>query len=403
MMRAVHPLRTHAFTLGAVAFVLVMLDGYDLLMISFVAPLVADELRLSARELGALFASGLAGSMLGSMVLGATADRIGRRVVLVGSLAAAGLATLACSQVSSAQTLVVMRFLSGMALGGALTSVIPLAAESFAEDRRDSGVTAMFVGYPLGGVIGGAITTALLYLGWRAEFMGAGVLTLAAAPAGLLFRETVPSAHTDRGPTRRFGFHRLLLGLFTNGRAAPTSLAAAGIFCLLFVAYLLNSWTPVLSKAAGLGTSTAALSAVVLNLGGVLGALASIKLARRFGLLRVMVIMLACGSVVVALLGYAFASAPTLLAAVFIAGVLIIGGQLNCPAIYVRLYPQSMRAAGVGLQLSAGRFGSIVGPLAAGELLAARAPGTVVFQVAAAACAVAALCYGLVAGLGAKQ
>jgi AAHS family 4-hydroxybenzoate transporter-like MFS transporter len=321
----------------------------------------------------------------------------------VGSLAAAGLATLGCSQVSSVQTLIIMRFVSGMALGGALASVIPLAAESFPEDRRDSSVTAMFVGYPLGGVIGGAITTALLYLGWRAAFIGAGVLTLAAAPAGLLFRETLPSAHADRGPTRGVGSHRLLLELFANGRAAATLLAAAGIFCLLFVSYLFNSWTPILSKAAGLRASTAALSAVVLNLGGVLGALASIWFARRFGLLRVMVIMLACGSVVAALLGHAFGSAPTLLAAIFIAGVLIIGGQLNGPAIYVRLYPQSMRAAGVGLQLSAGRLGSIVGPLAAGELLAARAPGTVVFQVAAAACALAALCYGLVGRLEPRQ
>ena len=397
------PAPMRSSTLTAIAFALVMLDGYDMLLVSFVAPLVAEELRFDARELGTLFASGLAGSMLGSMVLGAVADRFGRRPVLIGSMVAAGLATLACSQAAGSQAFVLMRFVSGMALGGALAAVIPLAAESFPQERRSARVTAMFVGYPLGAVIGGAITTALLHFGWRNQFIGAGILTLMAAPAGLMFRETLATAHAHGHTGREAGFRRTLLQLFANGRAVPTLLAAVGIFCLLFVAYLLNSWMPMLSKTAGLGTRIAALSAVVVNLGGVAGALLSIQLARRFGLLRVMVTMFALGSVAVAALGAAFVSPPVLLIAAFVAGGLVIGGQLNCPAVFVRLYPESMRAAGVGLQLAAGRVGSIVGPLAAGQLLAARAEGALVFQIAGAACAVAAVCYALVGALGPKQ
>ena len=77
--------RVDASTLTAVSLMLVMLDGYDMLIVSFVAPLVAEEFRMPARELGTLFASGLAGSMLGSTVFGAIADRFGRRPILVGS------------------------------------------------------------------------------------------------------------------------------------------------------------------------------------------------------------------------------------------------------------------------------------------------------------------------------
>jgi MFS family permease len=196
---------------------------------------------------------------------------------------------------------------------------------------------------------------------------------------------------------------RILPQLFANGLAAPALFAALGIFCLLFVAYFLNSWMPVLARTAGLGTRVAASSAVVVNLGGVAGALLSIQLARRFGLLRVMVAMFALGSVAVAALGAAFVSPLILWAAAFLAGFLVIGGQLNCPAVFVRLYPTSIRAAGVGLQLAAGRLGSIVGPLAAGQLLAARTEGALVFQVAGAACALATVCYALVGALGPKQ
>jgi len=382
-------------TLTAIAFALVMLDGYDMLILSFVGPLVAEAFRLNAHQLGTLFAASFAGSMLGSLVFGAVADRFGRRWVLVGTMFAGGLATLACSQASSWVFFAITRFVSGMALGGALAAVIPLVAESFDKAKRSGHVTAMFVGYPLGAVVGGAITTALLQSGWRNPFIGAGVLTLVAAPAGLLFRETLAM---DRPKTTAPGARQpgTLLQLFANGRAAPTLFAALGIFCLLCVAYLLNSWTPMLARSAGLGTRIAALSAVAINLGGVAGALLSIEFARRFGLLRVMVIMFALGSVAVAALGASFASPVALLSAAFIAGVLIIGGQLNCPAAFVRLYPESMRAAGVGLQLTAGRFGSIVGPLAAGQLLTARADGTFLYLAAGAACLVAAVCYALV-------
>jgi AAHS family 4-hydroxybenzoate transporter-like MFS transporter len=391
----------HAARLTAVSFVLVMLDGYDMLIMSFLAPLVGEELRLDARQLGTLFAAGLAGSMLGSALFGAIADRFGRRPILVGSVAAAGLATIACSQAADSQTFVLMRFLSGVALGGALASVIPLAAESFPKERRSAWVTAMFVGYPLGAVVGGALTAAFLDFGWRHLFIGAGVLTLMAAPSGLMFRETL-AVGDPHGHTRSTGFFRTLLQPFANGRAAPTLLAAAGIFSLLFVAYLLNSWLPMLSKSAGLGTRTGALSAVVLNLGGVLGALLSIGFVHRFGLLRVMVAMLALGSVVVAMLNTAFASSPLLLSATFIAGALVIGGQLNCPALFVRLYPESTRAAGVGLQLAAGRLGSIAGPLAAGQLLAAHPESPLVFPTAAAVCGFATLCFALVGARSAQ-
>jgi MFS family permease len=84
-----------------------------------------------------------------------------------------------------------------------------------------------------------------------------------------------------------------------------------------------------------------------------------------------MTLMVAGGSLAVALLGYLYGSGGALYSGLAVIGLLVIGGQQNAPAISVQLYPQRMRSAGVGWQFAAGRFGSILGPIIGGRLLAA--------------------------------
>jgi hypothetical protein len=43
-----------------VSFVLVMIDGYDLFIVSFLAPLIAKDLHLNFVNIGTVFAAGLA-------------------------------------------------------------------------------------------------------------------------------------------------------------------------------------------------------------------------------------------------------------------------------------------------------------------------------------------------------
>src|ERR1700684_1850867 len=85
------------WALLGVSFALVMIDGYDLFIVSFIAPLIANDFHLNFLSIGAVFAAGLAGSMVGGLVLGHIADRAGRRPTVLVSLATAGVATLLCS------------------------------------------------------------------------------------------------------------------------------------------------------------------------------------------------------------------------------------------------------------------------------------------------------------------
>jgi AAHS family 4-hydroxybenzoate transporter-like MFS transporter len=354
-----------------VSFVLVMADGYDLFIVSFLAPLIAKDLHLSVVNIGTVFAAGLAGSMVGGLLLGHIADRVGRRPTLLVSLATAGVATLLCSQAHSLGAFTALRFLTGLALGGLLAATVPLVAEHFPPQRRSGAVTLMFIGYPLGAVVGGAITALLIAHGWRNLFLGAGVVTLLLVPIGLFLRETLDASDDSGRDSPRQPWRAPFIVLFTEGRCWATVTASFAIFCLLLVTYLLNSWTPLIAARSGFSPERAAWCGVLLNLGGVIGALTSTLLVARFGVFKVMTLMVASGSLAVASLGYLYGSGGALFSGLAVIGLLVIGGQQNAPAISVQLYPRRMRSAGVGWQFAAGRFGSILGPLIGGRLLAA--------------------------------
>jgi AAHS family 4-hydroxybenzoate transporter-like MFS transporter len=379
-----------------ISFVLVMIDGYDLFMVSFLAPLIAKDLHLDLVSIGSVFAAGLGGSMAGGLLLGSMADRIGRRPMMLVSLALAGVATLLCSHAHSFRAFAGLRFLTGFALGGLLAAIVPLLAEHFTLEKRSAAVTRMFIGYPLGAVVGGAITAVLISHGWRILFLGAGVVTLLLLPIGLLLRETsYPADSPGHEPHRRLRKWSFI-DLFTEGRFWVTVIASLAIFCLLLVTYLLNSWTPLIAARSGFGPETAVWCGVLLNLGGVIGALTSTSLVARFGVFKVVTVMVASGSIAVGLLGYLYGSVGALYSGLAVVGLLVIGGQQNSPAISVRLYPQRMRSAGVGWQFAAGRFGSILGPMMGGRLLSANVSVQLLFVLVAIPALVSAGAYAVV-------
>jgi AAHS family 4-hydroxybenzoate transporter-like MFS transporter len=371
------------WALLGISFALVMIDGYDLFIVSFVAPLIARDLHLSLVNIGTIFAAGLAGSVLGGLLLGHIADRVGRRPSLLVSLATTGVATLLCSQAHSFGAFAALRFLTGLALGGLLAAIVPLVAEHFPSQQRSSAVTVMFIGYPLGAVIGGAITALLIAYGWRSLFLGAGVVTLLLVPVALRLQETLYASDDPIDNSHRKLQRGSFMDLFTEGRFWTTVIASLAIFCLLLVTYLLNSWTPLIAARSGFSPQTAAWCGVLLNLGGVIGALTSTLLVARFGVFKVVTLMVASGSLAVALLGYLYGSVGALYSGLGVIGLLVIGGQQNVPAISVQLYPRRMRSTGVGWQFAAGRFGSILGPIIGAQLLAANVSVQLLFMLIA--------------------
>jgi len=368
-----------------------MVDGYDTLMLSFIAPLISKDWALAPGAFGAIFASSYAGAALGATTIGWAADRFGRKAMLLTSLAIAAVFSVASAWASGPSQLMLLRAFAGIGLGGAIPTMSALAAMHAAPGRRSATVTRMFLGYPVGAMMGGAITAAvMLSIGWRGVLLAGGICASLLVP--LVAFGITESATPDSQAIVRVQSQHPLAELVSDGRGLGTVLLCAAVFLVLLVSYFLVSWTPTVLVLNGTSPQRSALAGVVLNLGGLVGGLILSWLVGRRSPLVPIAGCLGAGALLITLLGQGVLAAESAtVAVVFVVGILVIGAQLSFPALSVHFYPPTVSATGVGLSMACGRLGSIAGPLVGGYLLAAGTGWNWLFLLAALPAAVAAL------------
>src|SRR3954452_25069042 len=166
-------------TCAAVLF----LDGFDTQAIGYVAPALAKEWGLSKAALGPVFSAGLFGLMIGALVFGPLADRIGRRKIIIFSTLAFGVGTLVTAFINDVNTLLLIRFLTGLGLGGAMPNAVAMTSEFSPHRRRATMVMIMFCGFSIGAALGGLLAAALIpQFGWRSVFVVGGAAPLLLVP-----------------------------------------------------------------------------------------------------------------------------------------------------------------------------------------------------------------------------
>ena len=159
-------------------FMLNMLDGTDLLIMSFVAPVLAQNWAVSPENLGVLFSASLAGMAVGCLAVAPLADRFGRRAMIV-----AALATVAAAMVTSAYTrdvpqLMLARLFVGIGVGTIGVSMTALAAEYAPERHANFAVGFVQAGWPFGSILTAIVAARLLPVdGWQVLFIGVGALS----------------------------------------------------------------------------------------------------------------------------------------------------------------------------------------------------------------------------------
>ena len=399
----------------ALCFVVVALDGFDVAIIGHIAPALRAEWALGVQSLGTLFAAGLFGLMVGSFVVGPLADRFGRRTMLVTSVVCFGAACAVSALSTNITSLVWLRFLTGLGLGGAMPTAITLTSEFSPTARQSSLVTLMFCGFTLGSALGGLVAAQVVTAyGWRPLLVGGGLMPVLLAPVlwgslpesvrYLMARNASPAK--VRAVMQRV-YPDVLIGVSDNGHREPPSspvrnLFGGGLlpgtlllwlsfFMSLLVVYLLSNWMPTLIQRSGLSLRGASMITATFQIGGTLGAIALGRLMDRFNPHRTLAIAYLVAAVFVVLTG-ATASMPWLMAAaVFGAGFCVSGSQVGANALAAAYYPTACRATGVSWALGVGRSGSIVGSLLGGTLLSQGWALEIVYGVVAIPALISAL------------
>ena len=407
------------------------LDGFDTQAIGYVAPALAGEWGLTKAALGPVFSAGLFGLMIGALLFGSLADRIGRRKIIIFSTLAFGIGTFATAFIADVNSLLAIRFLTGLGLGGAMPNVIAMTSEFNPRRRRATMVMIMFCGFSVGAALGGLLAAALIpQFGWRSVFIVGGAVPLLLVPilAHLLPESVRFLVLTGRAPQRiaellgwispkasfapatRFVVHEPelpgipLLHLFRGGRALVTLLLWVVFFMSLLDLYFLSNWLPTVLNDLGASVSEAAVIGSMLQVGGIVGTFALGSIIDRFSF-RALALVYFIAVFAVGAIGYLGHSATLVTLAIFAAGFCIVGGQIAANALAAAFYPTAVRATGVGWALGIGRIGSIVGPLVGGALLSMKWSAAEVFMTAACAAlcaAMAAFSLSRLTGIGGK-
>lgn len=159
-----------------------LLEGLDAQNIGFVAPAIIHEWRLPVHNFTPVFMSGLFGLLIGCLFIAPLADKVGRKMILLGSVASFALFSLISAGATSLEALSILRFLTGIGIGGGMANAIALTSEYFPEHRRAGMTVIMFVGFSLGASLGGFLSAYLIpHFGWQSVFLAGGILPLALA------------------------------------------------------------------------------------------------------------------------------------------------------------------------------------------------------------------------------
>jgi AAHS family 3-hydroxyphenylpropionic acid transporter len=345
-------------------FLVAVLEGYDIQAIGVAAPRLAPALGLQPEELGLIFSISNIGLVIGALVGGWLADRLGRRTVLVGAVVTFGVFTIATLFVGGFIDLFAVRLLTGFGLGAALPNMMALAAEISTQEKRGSTTTMMFCGMPLGGGSSAWFVSMIDVDEWKVVFLVGGVLPLLLVP---LLHFYLPNLRvTAAQAVERIG---IIQGLFGDGRAIPTILLAIVYFPTLLILYLLLNWLPTLMMANGLPKSLGSQVSLAFNIGGIIGALLLGWILDRFGFRWPATI---CYVVLIAAMLALSGATEATQAIVFtcLAGIGLLGAQYGLYGVAVSYYPDQVKGLGSGYVVGIGRLGSIVGPMIAGIWLA---------------------------------
>jgi AAHS family 4-hydroxybenzoate transporter-like MFS transporter len=396
-------------------------DGYDLNSVAWAVPSLIHEWQLPPSMFTMAFLWSSVGIMTGALSAGPIGDRFGRRPLLLVSLTIFGLASLLSASAPSLTILAVLRFFTGLGIGGGFAGAAALTGDYTPHRLRATMIMVTFTGAPLGGFVGGQIVALLLAkFGWPMIFLLGGAFPLLLVVVLALWLPESPrflAAKGDLSPRHTALLQRLDIDpaqghavdiarsnpiwmVFGQGYALQTTLLWIIYFCSLLNLFLFAYWMPTVLTMIGMTPGQAVFASSLRDGGAIFVALYLGIAIDRIGPERTLALHYALGAVFIAMI--AMVSMPYLAMCLVsaLAGMTIIGSQTGLNGACGKLYPARMRTSGLGWALGIGRLGAIVAPVLGGFLLARGLPPTEIFLVASVFALIAGLATALLAFRG---
>jgi AAHS family benzoate transporter-like MFS transporter len=374
--------------------VLMLFDGFDLVIYGAVIPSIMEGWEISSVEAGMYGSYALFGMMFGALLFGTLADKLGRKKIILICVTIFSLFMLLSGLAPTPGIFGLFRLITGLGLGGMMPNVIGLISEYSPEGLRSRMIATIMVGYSVGGVLAALLGMFMIAkLGWESVFFF-GALPLLFVPilikslpdsVGTLIARNgekeiqkilvqldasyKPSENEEFVLNKPKGTTSPVKNLFTKKRALLTVLIWITYGMSLLMLYGLNTWLPKFMNEAGFPLGSSLSFLLALNLGATVGSVLMGWVADRWGVGKALILFFLIAFGTITSLGYA-TNMILLYMLVSIAGAATVGTQNLTHSYTSQFYPLPMRSTALGWALGVGRIGAILGPTLGGILLA---------------------------------
>ena len=373
-------------------FIILMFEGYDVVIYGATIPFLKEEWGISDLTAGSIGSYTTIGTAIGAVVFGLYSERLGRKRVIIFTTLLFSVFTMLSGLAPNVVVFTICRVIAGLGFGGAMPNIASLISEYAPLKYRAAIISFIFCGYSVGAMSASFIGRALLpEFGWQPIYwIGAIPLLFIPILLKVLPESTVyllqkkqhaqiaaaaekiePGAakdfqYTDQQPAK--GQKSPVRALFQKRFAVTTMMFWLSCFCTFILMYSLNTWLPTLMMQAGYNLSSSLLFIAVLQLGSIVGTLVFSSLIQRLGFKNVLMPLYLLGAVALTLIGFS-TNLYVAYALIFLVGAATIGLQNMSNAFVAAYYPAEVRSAALGSTMAFGRIGSIVAPTYVAVLL----------------------------------
>ena len=367
--------------------------GFSYMIISYTMPQMTAEWGLTKVQTGSLASWSLLGLLIGGLISGVISDSIGRRKGLFIFTLVYSLLTFPIYFVNSFEVFAIIRVLGGIGFGACIPISITLMAENTPTKNRGFFTSSIMAFYVFGWVVAGITAIYVVpNFGWRMVYLIGGIPALYAfvllkylyeSPHWLLGKKREQEAievirkieFTVKGSANEYAPGSLFVpppppkvgvGALFSAQYRKTTMSLWTIYFMgSLVIYGINGWLPTLLVEKGYGLVKGYSFAVLQNVFGVMGGLATGYVADIIGRRKNVIFGWILTAIAILLLGVATNQLQVVVFGMLV-GLAMNWGLSGTQPLLAEGYPTEFRSTGVSWAQAFGRVGGFLGPIMAG-------------------------------------
>lgn len=333
-----------------------LFDAADVALLSFIMPLLKKEMLLTDGQVGLVSSITTVGMIIGAILFGYLADKFGKKNIIIITLLLFSISNLALALTQNLPQFLLVRFITGIGLGGELPVATTIIADSFSGHRRSKMLILVDSFWATGWIL--ASLLAFLFMpvyGWRPTVIITSIMALYT----LVIRRHLPEQTNVKN--EKLNLKVAFSQIWSKDFRRATICLSILWFIIMFTYYGMFLWLPSVLIKRGFSVVHSFKYTLLMSFAQLPGYFLAAYLMGKLSRKKVLAIYLT-GTIIGA---FMFATAQSEFLVVFSSCVLsffTLGAWGIMIALTPTQYPLETRGVGIGFTQSIGRIGATIGP-----------------------------------------